>query len=78
MPPESVYELVLAADHPDAEAVFIACTNLTTYDVIGPLERALGKPVLSANQVSIWAALRAAGLPTPECGHRLLEAGDDR
>jgi maleate isomerase len=57
-----VADLVLAADRPDAEAVFVSCTNLPTYDVIAPLETWLGKPVLSANQVLMWALLRLIGV----------------
>jgi maleate isomerase len=56
-----VVEIVRAADNPDAEALFISCTNLPTYDLMEPLEQALGKPVLTANQVTMWAALRAMG-----------------
>ena len=56
-----VVEIVRAADDPDAEALFISCTNVPTYDLIEPLEQALGKPVLTANQVTMWAALRAIG-----------------
>jgi maleate isomerase len=56
-----VVEVVTAADNPAAEALFISCTNLPTYDLIEPLEQALGKPVLTANQVTMWAALRAMG-----------------
>ena len=58
---EEVVRAVRAADRPEAEAVFISCTNLSTYDVIAPLERLLGKPVITANQVTMWAALRAIG-----------------
>jgi maleate isomerase len=56
-----VVEIVSAADNPAAEALFISCTNLPTYDLIEPLEQALGKPVLTANQVTMWAALRTMG-----------------
>jgi maleate isomerase len=56
-----VVEIVKAADSDDADALFISCTNLPTYDLIAPLEAALGKPVLTANQVTMWAALRAIG-----------------
>ncbi len=45
-------------DRPEAQALFISCTNLPTYDVIEPLEHALGKPVLTANQVTMWDACR--------------------
>ncbi|MEV0277268.1 aspartate/glutamate racemase family protein [Streptomyces sp. NPDC050610] len=45
-----------------ADALFISCTNLPTYDVIPQLEAELRMPVLSANQVTVWAALRLAGV----------------
>jgi hypothetical protein len=32
----------------------------------------LGKPVLSANQVSLWGALHRAGTSAPGTGQRLL------
>ncbi|MFC7328079.1 Asp/Glu racemase [Marinactinospora rubrisoli] len=56
-----VVEAVRDVDRPDAEAVFISCTNVLTYDIIAPLERMLGKPVLAANQVTMWAALQSIG-----------------
>ena len=69
---EEVVRAVRAADRPEAEAVFISCTNLATYDVIAPLERELGKPVLTANQVTMWAALQAMGVPAHGPGQRLI------
>ena len=59
----TVAERILAADTDDAEAIFVSCTNLRTYDVIEPLERLLGKPVLTANQLTIWACLDRMSLP---------------
>jgi maleate isomerase len=70
-----VVEIVRAADNPEAEALFISCTNVPTYDLIEPLEQALGKPVLTANQVTMWAALRAMGRDAVG-GGRLLAAQD--
>jgi maleate isomerase len=70
----TVHDLAVAADHPDAQALFISCTNLATYDVIAPLEAALGKPVITANQVSMWAALRAAGQPIEPNGQLLFDS----
>lgn len=67
-----VRDLVRAADRASAEAVFIACTNVPTFDLIAELEAELGKPVLTANQVSLWAALRAAGMPLPALDQRLF------
>jgi maleate isomerase len=50
-------------DHDDAEAVFVCCTNVPTYDLLDPLAQAFGKPVLTANEVLMRAALRAVGKP---------------
>ncbi|SDC03869.1 maleate cis-trans isomerase family protein [Streptomyces prasinopilosus] len=44
-----------------ADALFLSCTNLPTYDVIPQLEAELRLPVISANQVTMWAALRRLG-----------------
>jgi maleate isomerase len=48
-------------DRDDAEVVLICCTNIPTYDLLGPLSRAMGKPVLTANGALMHAALRALG-----------------
>jgi maleate isomerase len=76
VPYDGVARLVLEADRPDAEAVFVSCTNLPTYDLIRPLEAELGKPVLSANQVTMWAAMRELGMAA--CGPGSWMFGDDR
>jgi maleate isomerase len=72
---QDVVDIVRQVDTPEAQALYISCTNLPTYDVIEPLEQALGKPVLTANQVTMWAALRAMGLEAMGPGQRLLELG---
>lgn len=46
----------------DVDAVFISCTNLRTLDVITPLEKELGLPVLSSNQVLGWHMMHCAGV----------------
>jgi maleate isomerase len=58
---EDVVKLAEQAMRPDAEALFLSCTNLPTLHLLVPLERRLGIPVLSANQVTMWAALRMVG-----------------
>lgn len=58
---ETVADLVRRADAPTAEAVFVSCTNLATYDLVAGLEQELGKPVVTANQATVWAGLRAIG-----------------
>ncbi|MFF3567134.1 maleate cis-trans isomerase family protein [Nocardia jiangxiensis] len=59
--PEQVLELAVANDHPDAQALLIPDTAMHTLEVLPKLEAALGKPVLTANQVTIWEGLRLAG-----------------
>jgi maleate isomerase len=53
---ETVRELAHTAAK-GADAVFLACTNLPTIDLIPDLEHELGVPVLSATLVSVWSAL---------------------
>lgn len=72
VPYDGVARLVLEANRREAQAVFVSCTNLPTYDVIAPLEAELGKPILTANQVTMWAALRALQHPGVGRGQRLF------
>ena len=65
---ERVLEVAAAGDHPDAEAVLLPDTALHTMAWLDELEERLGKPVLTANQVSIWQGLRLAGDRTARKG----------
>lgn len=68
-------DLVRLTARSGGDAVFVSCTNLPTYDVIAPLEAELGRPVLTANQVTMWAALHDAGVDPTEMhadGQRLF------
>ncbi len=69
----TVRELAKFVDRSDADAIFFSCTNLRTFDIIEALEQELGKPVLSANQVTIWAALQLATIPLPNIKQRLFQ-----
>ncbi|HVW42542.1 MAG TPA: Asp/Glu/hydantoin racemase [Amycolatopsis sp.] len=69
----TIAERIFSADHPDAQAIFVSCTNLPTYDLIEPLEVALGKPVLTANQLTMWACLKRMELPIVGPGKWLRE-----
>lgn len=53
-----------------ADAVFISCTNLLTFDIIAELERELDRPVISSNQASLWAVLKAVGAQSQPFGQR--------
>ncbi|MBY8867215.1 maleate cis-trans isomerase family protein [Streptomyces sennicomposti] len=53
-----VRALARAADTADAQALLVPCTALHTASCVAELEKELGKPVLTANQVTVWEALR--------------------
>ena len=55
-------------DHPRAEAILLPDTALHTIEFLDELEAAAGKTVLTANQVTVWEALRLAGALMPQEG----------
>ncbi len=56
--PEQWYDEAIAMRDTNADAYFLSCTTIRSADVIEPLERELGRPVLTSNQVALWQALR--------------------
>ncbi len=66
-------DLIRQANVADAEAIVVSCTNLPSYDLIAPLEAELGKPIISANQATIWAALSRMNLRPVGPGQALVE-----
>ena len=62
VPREQVLEHARSADHADADALVISCTDFACLEAIPLLERELGKPVISSNLATWWRALRAAGI----------------
>lgn len=77
--PDQVIALAVANDHPDAQALLIPDTAMHTLAVIPELESRLGKPVLTANQVTIWQGLRLAGVTpsSPQLGALFARADHD-
>ena len=69
---EDAWELGCAADHPDAQAVVFAGTNMRTMDVVERLEIELGKPVVSTTAAALWSALRFLGFVGDIQGHGRL------
>jgi maleate isomerase len=65
---QTAYDMGVAVDQPDAQAVMLACGNWQTMGILDKLESAIGKPVLTTNQVSLWAVLRLAGHQAPVPG----------
>jgi maleate isomerase len=60
--PAEVYDWAKANVPSNADAVFIGGNGLRAIGVIQALEQALGRPVLTANQVLFWQALRLLGV----------------
>jgi arylmalonate decarboxylase len=58
---EEIFALVQSVDRPDAQAIFISCTDLRATEMVAHLEREFGKPMLTSNQVTLWGILRAFG-----------------
>ena len=60
--PQAVYELGISADHPDAKAVVLSCTDMRSVEITASLERDIGKPVITSNQAMMFQALQLAGI----------------
>jgi maleate isomerase len=56
--PQTALEVGRRVNRPEADAVILACGNWNTFSIIDQLERDLGIPVLTTNQVSLWHALK--------------------
>lgn len=61
---EAVLDLVRGIDAGDAEALLVPDTAMHSLAWLDDLEEAAGRPVLTANQVTIWEGLRLLG-PVP-------------
>lgn len=58
---DRVVDMVRSGDVDDAEAVLVPDTAMHSLAWLDDLEEAIGKPVLTANQVTIWEGIRIAG-----------------
>jgi maleate cis-trans isomerase len=79
--PQQWIDLAIEHDRPNADGIFLSCTNTRQIEAIEGIERALGKPVVNSNQAVLWGCvkrLRAAlgdPAPGPELG-RLMQRMD--
>ena len=60
-------------DRPEADGIFISCTNFRTIEIIEQLEADTGKPVVTSNQASMWIALKVLGVAGPKGYGRLFQ-----
>jgi maleate isomerase len=45
-------------DTPEADGIFLSCTNTTQIEAVTAIEQALGKPVVNSNQAVLWGCLK--------------------
>jgi maleate isomerase len=71
--PEATYRFASAVfeESPHADAFFISCGNLRTFECITKLEQTYGKPVITSNQAGLWHTLGLAGVNPGEAALRL-------
>jgi maleate cis-trans isomerase len=72
VPPQVLHRLVLAADRPQTQAIFVSCTQFPTLTMIEPLEELIGKPIITSNQATLWRCLELIGYTQPIAGFGAL------
>jgi maleate isomerase len=70
--PADAVSLVQRIDTPEADAIFISCTNFHCLPAIASLEQQVGKPVVTSNLAGAWAALRQIGIEDTISGYGQL------
>jgi maleate isomerase len=58
----------------NADAYFLSCAQIRVAEIIAPLERALGRPVVTSNQAAAWHSLRESGIADRYAGYGALFA----
>jgi maleate isomerase len=69
---ERLYTEVRQSCPPNADGVLIAGTGFRCVGIIDALEADLGRPVVTANQASLWHALKLSSVRVPICGYGCL------
>ena len=75
VPPEQILEFMkrIAAKHTDADGIYMLGSAWKTLEIIDPLEKALGLPVVHAGPARCWETQLRLGLQHPMPGYgRLL------
>ena len=68
--PDEVFDLGVRADHAEAQAIVLSCTDMRSVETVERLEAALDKPVVCSNQAMLFEAMERLGLDRSEvdCG----------
>jgi maleate isomerase len=73
--PESIAAFALDNVDEAADGIFCSCTNWRSMAAAEAIEAATGKPVVTSNQATIWAAYRRLGMAEPITGYGRLLRG---
>jgi maleate isomerase len=60
--PSQAYQSAMEAVVPEADGIFITCTNFRCSDVIEEIEKDSGKPVVTSNQATAWHLMKLLGI----------------
>ena len=72
---EMIIERVVQVSQMSADAILVPDTALPTLSLVEEMERRTGQPVLTANAVTLWQAIRLAGGNTSYAGYGSLLGG---
>lgn len=70
--PDEIRDFTMSHIREEADAIFCACTAWRSMEAAEAIELATAKPVVTANQATIWAAFRQAGRRINATGFRRL------
>jgi len=76
--PQRWLELAKENDTPEADGIFLSCTNTRQIEAVAAIEAALGKPVVNSNQAVLWGCMKrlrqklGADIAAPDLG-RLMD-----
>ena len=62
VPPQSMHRFARHIDCPQADAIFVSCTNVAALDEIEMIERVHGKPFITSTIATAWRCFRMAGI----------------
>jgi maleate cis-trans isomerase len=56
--PQDWARLARENDRPEADGIFLSCTNTRQIEAVADIERDLGKPVVNSNQAVLWGCMK--------------------
>ena len=75
-PPDTIAQFAIQHCAPEADGLFMSCTSWNAFSVADQVEQAIGRPVVTSNQATIWATFRKLGYMQGLSGYgKLLRDG---